>query len=405
MTCVVCILGTSPVSLWGLDGAARLTRQLKAAGVAVFLRDDEAPPPDATVLLLRGDHLFDDRILRDLLAAPGTLLVLPAAAASSTVVAAHVAAAQTAALKAVLSGSAGPGTISGLTTHTPATMSAAYVGKLLKSSPPVVLPIRADRAARLERHLFDGSYKGVTDLVTKWALPAPARAATRFCVRRGITPNAVTTMSLVLTLLATLLFAQGHFAAGLAAGWFMTFLDTVDGKLARVTVTSTQFGHLFDHLIDLFHPPLWYIAWGWGLDVDSIGGWSLDSIDSAIVAGYVVGRLIEGAFDWLLAGFPMFSWRPVDSYFRLVLARRNPNLLLLSGFALIGFPEQGLLAVAVWTVVSTVLLGFRLGQAVFLRLRDGRLTSWLQEVGTDLAQAPAYARPFAADTAALSELM
>jgi phosphatidylglycerophosphate synthase len=42
-------------------------------------------------------------------------------------------------------------------------------------------------------------------------------------------------------------------------------LDTVDGKLARVTVTSGRFGHCFDHIIDLIHPPVWYILWGRGL--------------------------------------------------------------------------------------------------------------------------------------------
>ena len=48
----------------------------------------------------------------------------------------------------------------------------------------------------------------------------------------------------------------------------MTFLDTVDGKLARVTVTSTKLGNVFDHGIDLVHPPLWYLAWGIGLALE-----------------------------------------------------------------------------------------------------------------------------------------
>ena len=42
----------------------------------------------------------------------------------------------------------------------------------------------------------------------------------------------------------------------------MTFLDTVDGKLARVTLTSSPFGNVLDHSLDLIHPPFWYWAWG-----------------------------------------------------------------------------------------------------------------------------------------------
>ena len=72
-----------------------------------------------------------------------------------------------------------------------------------------MLPARADRAAALERHLFDGSYKGVTDLVTKWVWPAPARAVTRVCARYGIPPNAVTAVSFALVVIVTLLFARG----------------------------------------------------------------------------------------------------------------------------------------------------------------------------------------------------
>src|SRR6185295_9499511 len=119
-----------------------------------------------------------------------------------------------------------------------------------------------DRVAALERHLFDGSYKGITDLVTKWVWPAPARLVTGFCARNGIPPNAVTSMSFALVLLATWLFARADFGLGLVLAWLMTFLDTVDGKLARVTVQSSTFGHFLDHGLDLVHPPFWYLAWG-----------------------------------------------------------------------------------------------------------------------------------------------
>ena len=72
-------------------------------------------------------------------------------------------------------------------------------------------------------------------------------------------------MGLLLVILAGVLFAYGQYGWGLLAGWLMTFLDTVDGKLARVTVTSSRFGHYFDHIIDIVHPPIWYILWGLGL--------------------------------------------------------------------------------------------------------------------------------------------
>jgi len=121
------------------------------------------------------------------------------------------------------------------------------------------------RKPELENRLYGNAYKGITDLVTKFLWPRPAKKAVHLAARLGISPNMVTTLGLVLVLVACYLFLNGQYFAGLLAGWIMTFLDTVDGKLARVTVQSSKFGHLYDHLIDLFHPPFWYIYWGMSL--------------------------------------------------------------------------------------------------------------------------------------------
>ena len=164
----------------------------------------------------------------------------------------------------------------------------------------------------------------------------------------------------------------------------MTFFDTVDGKLARVTVQSTRIGHWLDKLTDLIHPPIWYIAWGYGLAAH--GGppaAALWNVFAVILVGYIVGRLIEGAFNVLLGRFAIYTWKPVDAWMRLIIARRNPNLLLLSGALLLGAPVEGLYAVAAWTALSTVYLGARLTHGLLLRLTRGPIESWLKSLGDD----------------------
>ena len=275
---VVCIVGTSPVRLWALDGSERLRRQLRALGITHTISERDRVPAAGSIVLLRADHLFDERTLRDLVSRPGTVVLAAGPTEASTAVAAHVALEMAPLARAVLEGKAAPQAIPSVTIGTPAMLSSAYVGKLLKSAPPLVLPIRAAQAAALERYLFDGAYKGVTDLVTKWAWPAPARWATRWCARLGVGPNAVTATSLILAVAAMVFFARAQFGIGLLVAWVMTFLDTVDGKLARVTVTSTQFGHIFDHVIDLIHPPLWYLAWAYGVAGNAAQLWTLRSV-------------------------------------------------------------------------------------------------------------------------------
>jgi hypothetical protein len=161
---------------------------------------------------------------------------------------------------------------------------------------------------------------------------------TRWCAKRRISPNVVTWVSLGCVLLATWLFWHGWFLTGLAFAWGMCFLDTVDGKLARCTLTSTKLGDVFDHGIDLLHPPFWYYAWFVGLGpylaveprLGVVGG------DPRLHRRALAGRL----FIWRY-GIEIHTWRPVDSWFRLITARRNPNLLILMVCALLQAPDKG----------------------------------------------------------------
>jgi phosphatidylglycerophosphate synthase len=196
-----------------------------------------------------------------------------------------------------------------------------------------------------------------------------------------VTPNAVTAASLVFVLAALGLFAAGEFALGLAAAWIMTFLDTVDGKLARVTLTSSKWGNVFDHGIDLVHPPLWWLAWWYGLiGATALGAerWLIDASMWVVVAGYLVGRGIEGFFLWRFK-LEIHAWRRVDSLFRLVTARRNPNLVLLTAFTIAGRPDLGFVAVAVWTLASLAFHAVRVAQALRRSRSERGLRSWLSE--------------------------
>jgi len=166
-------------------------------------------------------------------------------------------------------------------------------------------------------------------------------------------------------------------------GWFMTFLDTVDGKLARVTVTSSRLGDVMDHGLDIIHPPLWYIAWGVGLSTTATPITGLEILMWLMLLGYVGGRLCEGVFQFSLASFDMFIWRKFDSFNRLITARRNPNLIFLTYGWLIGEPDLGLLLVVAWHLISTGILSWRVWMGLQAKRRDGALKSWLQDINPE----------------------
>ena len=230
----------------------------------------------------------------------------------------------------------------------------------------------------LERASYFGAYKGVTDLLTKYLWPEWALVLTRWAARIGMSPNQVSLIGAALCVLATWLFYEGLYWPGLAAGLAFMVLDTVDGKLARCTITSSKIGEAIDHGIDLVHPPFWWWAWGvglhaWGRPLPAdVFWWTL----AAIVGGYVVQRLIEGAFITRF-GMHIHVWRRFDSRFRLVTARRNPNMVILLAFLAAGRPDWGLVAVAAWTLTSLFVHLVQLIQALAARAAGRPVVSWL----------------------------
>ncbi len=250
--------------------------------------------------------------------------------------------------------------------------------ELRKREKPFMGPLTPETVPALERASYFGAYKGVTDILTKYLWPEWALVLTRWAARIGMTPNQVTTLGALLCVAATFLFYYGWYWTGLAAGLGFMVLDTVDGKLARCTITSSWWGNIFDHGIDLVHPPFWWWAWGVGLAAygtplpDDLFWWTF----AMIVGGYVVQRLIEGAFIALFK-IHIHVWRRFDSAFRLITARRNPNMVILLAFLIAGRPDWGLIAVAIWTLASLVVHMVQLMQALIARARGRPVVSWL----------------------------
>lgn len=251
-----------------------------------------------------------------------------------------------------------------------------FVRKLRKRDELLARSSAEEPVLDLERLLFANSYKGVTDLITKWVWPFPAFWVVRALSRMGVSPNVVTTVGLVLTFVAAILFYQGQLALGLVAAWTMTFLDTVDGKLARVTLMSSRLGDFLDHATDYIHPPFWWLCMAAGIvhSTPSESG-ALWTAAWVIVITYTIGRTIEVLFKWRI-GFNQYLWRRFDSQFRLIISRRNIILLIMTIGLAAGVPNHAFLACAAWNVCSTIIQAVRLTQALH-STRRGSLSSWL----------------------------
>ncbi len=92
--------------------------------------------------------------------------------------------------------------------------------------------------------------------------------------------------------------------------------------------------------------------------------------------GYIAQRVIEGIF-MRRYGMHIHVWRPVDSKFRLVTARRNPNMVILFGALLFGRPDIGLELVALWTIAVADLPRGSAGAGQCPRRSRRQIISWL----------------------------
>ena len=371
--------GDAEPTVWSLTVEERLQRGLVRAGITRIGRiEPHEPAPAATgpCIVVRDDVFYDERVLEGLLGAQDVVLhhalspsgPEPVAAACRPELLPE-------AVATVRSGDARAQ--AGLQPASVLDLASAYDRSLRKQHLPWVYAARGQSMdfVEVENELFAASYKGITDLVTKWVFPRPARATVRVLARWGVRPNTVTSCSYLLAAAVTWLFAEGWLATGLVFAWLMTFLDTVDGKLARCTLTSSRFGNVFDHALDLVHPPIWWAAWAVALP-GGIAGHELSVW--VVIGGYLLGRVLEGTFSWAF-GIQMFVWRPFDAFFRTIISRRNPNLLLLTGSLCIGAPVLGFQAVAAWTAACIVIAFERNVRAHVEARRGVEIHAWLDD--------------------------
>ena len=352
---VLVLTGENPTRIWGMTNAERVRRLAEKSDLAVVDADDVAQ--GSSVLLIDLAYGSDPLWMTHMLANPGLVVT-----DNGHEVMAHYA--PNAPMREVRLED----------------KPTIYNHALRKQMQPFCAPLTPASVAAMERESYYGAYKGVTDILTKYLWPELAYHMTRGAAKLGMTPNMVSAIGVTLCIVATVLFAYGQYWSGMAAGFIFMVLDTVDGKLARCTITSSAIGNVIDHGVDLVHPPFWYFFWAvglsaWGLGFDAATFWAVQTV---IFGGYVAQRLLEGWFIQRF-GIHMHVWRKFDSDFRLITARRNPNFVLLLLGTAVGRPDWGLIAVAIWTILSLIVHGVQVAQAEAAKSRGTAIESWLEQ--------------------------
>lgn len=361
-------VGSNSARLFGMDARERACRLATNAG----LECAQTAKPGRAAILASMAYGWDPAWLKAMRSRPRTLLT-----SGGKPVMAHVPEGEDAG--PVANALARGASIAGYEQLAAESAELSYA-ELRKRERPFVMPLDAADPEPVERAAYDAAYKGVTDVLTLYLWRKTAFYLTRWAARAGLVPNFITLVGAVLCIVAFALFWRGDYWLGCLSGFIFMVLDTVDGKLARCTGASSKWGNVFDHGIDLIHPPFWWWAWLHGL---AAYGRPLEPVAATMVlwvilGGYVAQRVIEGLSIKRFEGMEIHVWRPLDSKFRLVTARRNPNMVILVTALLFRRPDLGLEGVAWWTLISLIFHAVRLAQMTELKARGTQVISWLE---------------------------
>jgi len=215
----------------------------------------------------------------------------------------------------------------------------------------------AEECAKVERFLFWSNYKGSTDFFTKYVYPPLVWLLVRPLARAHVHPNWVTIVSIALTFAAIPLFAGGHFLAGFLCAYGMSVLDSVDGKLARLTFTDSKIGNVLDHGLDLVHPPFWYCAWAYGLSNGDV--WSPVFLASLLMLVlYVIDRLILKVYPTRF-GRGLHTHAAMDGLARTFISRRNINLPLFTVGYVAELGIETIYLIVFWQAATCLYHGLR----------------------------------------------
>jgi len=229
----------------------------------------------------------------------------------------------------------------------------SYIKKLRRDLAPFAFQVSNDVSRRrVERFLFDSNYKGSTDFMTKWVYPPLVWRILHFLTQRSVKPNSVTFVGIVACFSAVPFFATGMWVPGLVLAYLMSVLDSVDGKLARLTYQSSAQGDVLDHGMDLVHPPFWYWAWGWALSGGDVGA-GVFQASMWMVVFYIFDRVMEMLFT-AGTGKSIHGYSAVDARMRTFISRRNVNLAVFTVALAFGMAVPAFYAIVAWQAASAL---------------------------------------------------
>jgi CDP-diacylglycerol---glycerol-3-phosphate 3-phosphatidyltransferase len=166
----------------------------------------------------------------------------------------------------------------------------------------------------------------------------------RLAIALHLTPNTITVIGLLITIVASVMIANGLLLAGAAVLTAGSLLDAVDGALARAQGGGTAFGGFLDSTLDRAGEATLFIG---------IGGWMLTSLEATTWPMLALMLALAGSF---LVSYSHARAEGIGLAANVGLAPRTERLVIvIAGVALAGLGlSAGLIGAVIVIAALTV---------------------------------------------------
>ncbi|KPK99694.1 MAG: hypothetical protein AMJ91_06770 [candidate division Zixibacteria bacterium SM23_73_3] len=211
--------------------------------------------------------------------------------------------------------------------------------------------------------LIENACKGRNDLLATYVNKPIENFIVGRLANTKITPNQVTILTNIIAYTSTFLFLQGYLLFASLLTFVVSFMDGVDGKLSRVKIASSNIGKM-EHAFDFLFEHSWYIA----LAIYLSGNYGILPI---LLSTFIV--LFDGfshycgqAFGKAIKDRPLADYGRIEQLFRKFDGRKNSYIIFILIGILLNVPFWSLVVVCVWSLVSAIFYSSRTIRHLYL---------------------------------------
>ena len=202
---------------------------------------------------------------------------------------------------------------------------------------------------KAEKVLIENACKGTNDLLATYVNKPIEDFIVKRVANYRITPNQITVLTNIIAYASTILFFKGYLLFASLLTFIVSFMDGVDGKLSRVKISSSKTGKM-EHAFDFLFEHSWHIALAFYLSKT----FGLTSIMLATLILLFDGfsQYCQWAFEDAEKGYQLVDYGALERKFRKFDGRKNTYIILILFGILLNVPFYSLIAITSWSFIS-----------------------------------------------------